>query len=81
MPQHGLEDVGIVISAQSTSDDCTISLNRIGIKRRQGGRVMVYLYSDIMMKRRQFGRMSFVDTYEGLGVGVGFVTKVGGGVA
>lgn len=81
VPQHDQEGFDVLINARSASGDCTITLEGKDLKWRLAGKVMLYMYSNIMLKQRRFGGMTLVLAYDGVDVGEGVVAKVGGAVA
>lgn len=76
VPQHYQEDMGVLINAESASGDCTITLRGIDLKWRLAGKVMLYIYSNIMLIPRTFGGMRFVVTYNRIDLWWGVVAKV-----
>jgi len=81
VPQHGQQDVGVVIEAKSVSGDCTISLRGVRLMWEAVAKVILYLYVNIMVTQRRFGGMRLSVIYEGVEVGEGVVAKVQGVVS
>ena len=78
VPLHEQDGTGVIINALSAGGEYAVRLNGPMLQWKQAANVVMYLFTNIVVGRRNFGGMVLSVTYDGVNVANGFLGRVGG---